>query len=153
MQKINQLVSELARAREVEEQLEDEVAAIEAEVAEMVAARYGQILDQKHEALETAKSDRLQAEVHLRHAALEAYEFDGTKKPHPSVEIRVYTNLVYDKGAALKFCTTLGKFLKLDAKAFEKAAPHLDLDFVEQRDDPRTFISKELIVLAPEVKS
>lgn len=90
-----------------------------------------------------------QEEIHreaVEAAALAAYEETGNKRPCEGVEIKIYTQLIYDAHTALRWAMGRGleTLLKLDKRQFVKAAKTLNPEFVRQEQEPRVFISKDL---------
>jgi hypothetical protein len=139
---MNQLISNLARARQITQEYKDELAEIEAEIA---ASRLGQRLERVKELLATAKADAQDADDAVRRATLIEYRRDGEKKPHPSVQVKMYTVLEYDPDEAKQFCLrSYPDGLNLNKRAFEKAARVLKPDCVTIDKEPRPTVAKDL---------
>ena len=59
----------------------------------------------------------------VRQIAVELFEQNGDKKPHPAVDIKEMTSMDYDDALAIAWCThRLPAALKLDKSLFEKHA-------------------------------
>lgn len=84
---------------------------------------------------------------YVREATLAAYRADpSNKQPAPGVGIRVTTRLTYDEAKAMMWALDhqMPQLLKLNVKAFEKAAPALGLPFVETVSTPSATIASDL---------
>jgi predicted nucleic acid-binding protein len=66
----------------------------------------------------------------IKSAALDEFKSTGEKKLLGGIGIRETQTLEYDSGKAFMFAKEKDMFLTLDDKAFKKAAPSLNLDFV-----------------------
>ena len=87
--------------------------------------------------------DRLTFQV--REAALAAYAEDGNKKPCPGIQIKLYSVVEFDEAEALAWCRDYGgSLLRLDMKAFEKAAPALHGAPISITQEPRVTIARDL---------
>ena len=84
------------------------------------------------------------AEEVIQAQSLEAYEKHQDKKPLPGVSVKVFMVLKYEEEKALNWAVSKGMCLSLDKKAFEKVASAAGLEFVEQVEEPRVQISKDL---------
>jgi hypothetical protein len=84
------------------------------------------------------------AEEQLRKAGIEIYEETREKHPHPTVEIKVFSEKVYEYTRALEWATKHQMALKLDQEAFERIADSIHLDFVVKVDTPKVHIKKDL---------
>ena len=81
----------------------------------------------------------------VRAIALSEFGSTGVKSAHPAVTIKMFKRFVYDARQALDYAREhIPNALKLDARAFEKAAQALGLDFVTIEDDPRPQIASDL---------
>lgn len=126
---------ELAEAKAHQAQLETDLA----NTAEWAR------LDQHRTYTANVKQNLEQAETALRDAGWQAYQDTGDKAPHPAIKIKLFTVLKYDLGRAKDYCIAhLPNALKLDARTFEKAAPALGLDWVEEAKEPRAEIAGDL---------
>ena len=136
-------IKQLAHTRDVEAQYRQEIADLEAEIA---ATPLGQRLTRvRDELLKVAQADVADAEGSVRKRALEMYQTDGNKRPHPAVTVKEFTTLSYDSAQALDYARQhLPQAVKLDTRAFEKAAKVLELDFVTIAKDPRPTITRDL---------
>ena len=97
--------------------------------------------------LKSRKATLAYEEDELRRLALATYQDDPTnKKPGPGVAIRMVTRWEYDAQLALEWVVEHGlvKMVKLDAKAFEKAAPALGLLDVTLVEEAQATISTNL---------
>jgi hypothetical protein len=86
-------------------------------------------------------------ENELREMALADFKVTGSKKPHPSMGIRVNLKFVYDPAVALDWAKTeLRTALVLDTKAFEAfvKASTVSLPFVEVQQIPSATIATDL---------
>ena len=90
--------------------------------------------------------DRLENE--LRQFALNQYLDDNNKHPHPKIEIKIFKFVdILNEGAAREWCfLNFRPALKLDTKAFEKAAKdgNIPPDLAALREEPRVLISSVL---------
>lgn len=88
-------------------------------------------------------------EGEVKEIALRRFVETGDKRPHPSVQIKEFTRLDYDKDLALAYAIkNLQLAVKLDATAFEKVAKVMPLEFVTVRKEPAAQIAKNLVMLA-----
>ena len=86
-----------------------------------------------------------QDEEDVRRQALATYAETGDKAPHPAVKIKDFTVLDYEPGAALDYARVyIPRAVKLDKRAFEKAARVLEPDFVKITQEPRATIARDL---------
>ena len=139
------LIQRLAQARQIHIEYQDELAGLEQEIQQMVDEIYGRGLERVRSLLATAQADLADAENAARQRALLGYLKDGEKKPHPAVQIKIYTTLAYGLDDAKKFCIEKHPdALKLDKRAFEKAAKVLRPDCVTVESEPRPTIAQDL---------
>ena len=144
---LNELVNELAEARQRGATLKAEAAWLQDQIAALVAQHYGK--DQERINAEMADVERriAEADTAVRQAALDAYTANGNKHPHPAVTVKVFEVLEYDKTEALTYCIRhLWTALKMDARKFEAVAKAAELDFVTRRQEPRATIATKLEV-------
>jgi hypothetical protein len=93
------------------------------------------------------------AESMVRELALVEHALTGDAKPAEGVQIKEFTKVVYAPNLALDWCRAHApKYLQLDTKAFEKAAPVLkDLGApVELTKEPRLQIATDLSAWLPD---
>jgi hypothetical protein len=147
---MNDLIAQLARARDIEQEYRTEIAELEQEIA---ATKLGQRLAYvKSDLLPTAKADVEDATAAVRRAGVEVFEETGMTRPHPAVQIKRYKVLDYDADEALNYARFyLPQALKLDRRIFEKIAVTLieefakaELDFVAISKEPRATIARDL---------
>ncbi len=139
---MDELIRRLAYDRKVEAEYRQEIAEIEAEIA---ASPLVKQLERARELLKVAQADVADSEEDVRKAALEAYQADGSKKPHPAVAVKVYTVLDYDPAQALDYARQhLPQAVKLDKRMFEKVAKVADFPFVDITTEPRVTIARDL---------
>ena len=142
---LNDYITKLAVARKVLTEYKAEKAELDAEIAALVAEKYGKAQERIDSLLETARADVDDAEAAVRVMALDAYKQTGDKHPHDAVQIRVYTRLDYDQEMAFRYCTEhLTTALKMNARKFEKVAKAAELDFVDFIEDPRPTVARDL---------
>lgn len=130
-------------------QLRQEVAEIKEEVdkaqADLEATAEWQRIASIKEQLKQRQDAQAEAEDHIRYLALMEWENDGNKHPHPAITIKTMTRLDYDQEAAKSYSIAhLPNALKLDTRAFEKAAKVLGLDFVIITNHPQATIATDL---------
>ena len=90
-----------------------------------------------------------EAEANVRSVALAEFAVNHDKHPHPAITIKMMTRLNYDQDAAKSYSIAhLPNALKLDTRAFEKAAKALDLDFVTITEEPTAAIDSDLSMWA-----
>lgn len=103
--------------------------------------------------LKTKKAELEDLEKELKQSlseeALEEYQETGNKKFPGGIAIREEKSVDYEEDKAFEFAKEKGMFLKLDRKAFEKAADSLGLSFVEISKKPKVTFPK-VIKLAEE---
>ena len=86
-----------------------------------------------------------ETEATVRELAVDFYNTTGDKRAHEVVTVKVYDVLEYDPTVALNYCREhLPNALKLDARAFEKAAKAIPLAFVEIVETPKATIASDL---------
>jgi hypothetical protein len=101
----------------------------------------------KQAAQESMEAHQMMCETEdtVRALAVDFYTSTGDKRAHEAVSVKVFPELEYDPAIALNYCTEhLHSVLKLDTKAFEKAAKVIPLSFVEVREVPKAQISTDL---------
>jgi hypothetical protein len=84
------------------------------------------------------------AEEVIEAQALDTYTKTQDKKPLPGVTVKIFKGLKYDEQKALAWAAEKKMCISLDKKAFEKVASAANLDFVEQIEEPRVQVSKDL---------
>ena len=137
MDDLNNLVLELAQARAEAAEARARLTAL------MVSAAIIEAQADEHFAVARVAD----LEDAVRKAALEEYAASGNKHPHLAVAVRVNKRLRYDPATALAYCCEhFDAAVKtvLDARAFEKVAGNLGLDFVEPVEEPQATISSDL---------
>jgi len=86
-----------------------------------------------------------ETEDQVRALAVDFYTATGDKRAHGAVTVKVFRDLVYDEVMALIYCRQhLPNALKLDARAFEKAAKVIPLSFVDVVETPKATIATDL---------
>ncbi len=84
----------------------------------------------------------------IRNEALTEFAFNGTKKPHEAVTIKMFkTVTVKDEAQAREWCfTNFRPALKLDAKVFESAVKdgNIPAELATVKDEPRAQIATKL---------
>ena len=86
-----------------------------------------------------------ETEATVRALAVDFYTATGDKRAHEAVTVKVFRDLVYDEVMALIYCRQhLPNALKLDTRAFEKAAKAIPLAFVEFTETPKATIASDL---------
>lgn len=142
MADLNDLVSELARARVELAGVRAQLEALMANDAIVEAQAYERSTKMRIAELENA----------IRGAALKEYAENGNKRPHSAIAVRINKRLRYDVNAALEYCRKhfdAAVEVVLNTKVFEKAAPNLDLDFVQVVEEPQATIASDLTPYLP----
>lgn len=142
MADLNDLVSELARARVELAGVRAQLEALMANDAIVEAQAYERSTKMRIAELENA----------IRKAALKEYAENGNKRPHSAIAVRINKRLRYDVNAALEYCRKhfdAAVEVVLNTKVFEKAAPNLDLDFVQVVEEPQATIASDLTPYLP----
>lgn len=142
MADLNDLVSELARARVELAGVRAQLEALMANDAIVEAQAYERSTKMRIAELENA----------IREAALKEYAGNGNKRPHSAIAVRINKRLRYDVNAALEYCRKhfdAAVEVVLNTKVFEKAAPNLDLDFVQVVEEPQATIASDLTPYLP----
>lgn len=142
MADLNDLVSELARARVELAGVRAQLEALMANDAIVEAQAYERSTKMRIAELENA----------IREAALKEYAENGNKRPHSAIAVRINRRLRYDVNAALEYCRKhfdAAVEVVLNTKVFEKAAPNLDLDFVQVVEEPQATIASDLTPYLP----
>lgn len=142
MADLNDLVSELARARVELAGVRAQLEALMANDAIVEAQAYERSTKMRIAELENA----------IREAALKGYAENGNKRPHSAIAVRINKRLRYDVNAALEYCRKhfdAAVEVVLNTKVFEKAAPNLDLDFVQVVEEPQATIASDLTPYLP----
>ena len=139
---MNKAVTALAYDRQIEAGCKAEVVKAEAALRATDAWQY---LERQRQYLEVAQADVACATAEVRKYALDIYEATGHKSPHPAVKIKMYTMLEYNLAEALDYAREhLPKAVKLDKRAFERAAKAIEPDFVTVSQEPRASIARNL---------
>jgi hypothetical protein len=132
----------LASYRSIEAEYRDEIAQIEAEIAETPA---GKRLARARDLLKVAQGDVADVDKDVRVLALNAYAINNDRYPHPAIEIKMVTAIAYDESQAINYCREhLPKALKLDKRQFEKVAKVAEPDFVTVKQEPKAYIASDL---------
>lgn len=142
MADLNDLVSELARARVELAGVRAQLEALMANDAIVEAQAYERSTKMRIAELENA----------IREAALKEYAENGNKRPHSAIAVRINKRLRYDVNATLEYCRKhfdAAVEVVLNTKVFEKAAPNLDLDFVQVVEEPQATIASDLTPYLP----
>ena len=138
---MDKLIRDLAIARRDVSDFKDCIEAVKKEIEK----EYGKELSDLNEELSLAQARANDAERAIREAALESYQADGNKHPHPTITVKVFTYLLYDEGVALDYCIQhLPSALKMDKTKFEKVAKVVQPDFVEIGQEPKPTIARDL---------
>jgi len=141
-ERLKPFLVELARARQTEANLQDDVADLEAKIA---ASPDGLKLARLKEQLETAKEYTGLADVALRQATVEEFQRTGIKALLAGATVREYTVLHYTDEDALEYARQhLPQALKLDKKPFENVARVIELPFVMVEVVPKAIIARDL---------
>jgi len=139
---IQEPVSELALARQIEAQCKADVADIQ---AELEASGLWKLLQERKAMLKAAQDAASAQYDYVRELGVTAYGETGNKKVHPAVTVKMYTTLAYDPADALEYAREhLHNALKLNKSAFEKVAKVADLDFVTIGQKPGATVAKDL---------
>lgn len=139
---IQESISKLALARQIEAKCKADVADIQ---AELEASALWRVLTERKADLKAAQKAASAQYDYVRELGVTTYDETGDKKVHPAVTVKMYTILTYDSADALEYAREhLPGALKLVTRAFEKAAKVLDLDFVAINQEPRADIAKDL---------
>lgn len=139
---MQELIQALARDRHKEAEYKQEAKRLQ---AVFMATPDGQKLAEIRSKLPAAREDINRAVKAVQKAALEAYKSNGKKRVHKAVIVKLYTTLEYDLVKARHWARkSLPSALKLDVRAFEKAAKAIDFDFVEKLTEPRVKIARDL---------
>ena len=137
--KLNELAKQLADARKHAAVLEELVATLEAEItAHPLYSKWKDVQKELKEA--QAQADVAKALFGME--AIAEYNRSGEKKPHPAVEIKIMTEILYDDEEALKYARLhIPNAVKLDAKKFEAVALASELSFVRTEEYPKAYVS------------
>jgi hypothetical protein len=99
------------------------------------------------ERLDEAKKQVNQQKDVVEKEVLAQYARSKETKYPGGLGIRVYKTPTYSPDEALEWAKEKKMFLKLDTKAFEKAAGGMDLDFVKIEDVPKMTVPSKGIVI------
>lgn len=139
---MNEVVIRLASRRQIETEYKVKIAQAQAALETTDAWQY---LEQLRRHLEGARADVGLTTAEVRKQALAIYDETGSKSPHPAVKVKMYTVLKYNLAEALNYAREhLPKAVKLDKRAFEKAAKAIEPDFVTINQEPRASIARNL---------
>jgi hypothetical protein len=95
--------------------------------------------------VEESRAEQEAAEAALREAVLAIFALKGNKHPHPATGVRVTSRLVYDPQVITEWAREhLPAVLVLDAKTFERVAPHLMVPGVSTVEEPIATIAQDL---------
>lgn len=144
MDALEEWITRLARARQIESEYRREIRDLEAELADTPAGR--RLAEVRATYLPTACADVTDAEDAVRRQALALFESNGHhKQVHPAVTVKDVIHLQYDPEVALEYARQhLPKALKLDKRAFDKVARVLEPDFVTQTVEHKPYIARDL---------
>lgn len=147
MDTLDELVRELAKQRQTVEMYTGLVKEAQGLIEQTAAWRQWKKLAER----EVEQYDVLHAlEEQVHAAALHQFVETTEKKPHPAVQIKMFTRLDYDPERAKIYCMEhVPAALKLDARAFEKVAKVLMLDWVESVPYPRAQVAGDLSEYLP----
>lgn len=81
--------------------------------------------------------------VPIEEEAKKLFKETKEKSLYGGIGIKEYTTITYDPKKATDWALEKKMFLNLDAKAFEKAAPSLNLDWVKTGKEPKVTFPKE----------
>ena len=139
--RLNELAQQLADARKHAAVLEELVATLEAEItAHPLYSKWKDVQKELKEA--QAQADVAKALFGME--AIAEYNRSGEKKPHPAVEIKIMTEILYDDEEALKYARLhIPNAVKLDAKKFEAVAVASELSFVRTEEYPKAYVSNK----------
>lgn len=104
--------------------------------------------------LDEAKELQDQLAEDIKAGALDEYATTGDKKPHPAVQVKLFSKLQYDEQQAYEYCLdSLPQALKLDKRTFEQYAKGVakvaPVAFVETVFEPRAQIASDLSEYLP----
>lgn len=146
------LVQEVAKARSMMDSYEKDADILRTSIAQTIES---QMLDElTRNTMPMVAARVYELEALLKQGALRYFAETEDKHPTPGVDIKVFTELEYDKSLALDYCREhLPSALKLDSVKFERVAKVLAeeplLSFVKQHETPRAEIRRDLGILAP----
>lgn len=81
----------------------------------------------------------------VRAEALAAFQETGNKQPWPGVQIKMYSKIEFSEEEARAWCFDYaGSLLKLDTRAFQRAAPALPDAPITITKEPRATIASDL---------
>jgi hypothetical protein len=133
----------LAKARRIEQELRDEIAQLEAALADTPEGR--RLAEIKARDLPRATQYTEMCDDSVRTDALRLYEQTGQKKVHPEVQIKEITTMEYDPAAALEYARQhLVQAIKLDKVTFEKVAKVAPPAFVTVHKEAAPYITRDL---------
>lgn len=138
---LNELAQDLVNARKHAAALEEMAAILKAEI--MAHPLYSKWKDMQEE-LDMAETQIYIAKTLFGMEAIAEYNRTGEKKPHPAVEVKIMTEVLYDDEEALKYARIhIPNAVKLDTKKFEAAAKALELPFVKIEEYPKAYVSNK----------
>ena len=135
-------IGALAQGRRELKELVAESKRLEQQIA---ASDAGQEHAQTMERIAETKRHISCLENSCREGALEVFRINGETSIHPALKVKQYTVLNYSPELAKAWC--MRKFadgLRLDKRAFEKAAKVLRPKFVAVETEPRLTIARDL---------
>lgn len=139
--KLNELAQQLAEARQHAATLESLADHLEAEITSHPL--YSKWKDVQEE-LKVAQAQADVAKAIFGMEAIAEYNRSGERKPHPAVEVKIMTEVLYDDEEALKYARLhIPNAVKLDTKKFEAAAKALELPFVRTEEYPKAYVSSK----------
>ena len=139
---VENLVLDLARAREEKEYTKERIGRLQAEIA---LTPLGEQLQSAMDCLAAAEETVATADSTLRKATLDGYHRTHEKRPHKAVTVKIYTVLEYDAEAAIMEAIEHFRWtLKLDKRKFDRIAKDADFAFVTKRVDPRVSVARDL---------
>lgn len=142
---LNYLVPELARAKRDQSEAQADLDALNKAAQALVQKQYGVLIANAELLLEAAKNTASELDEQVRTRAVADFEATGNKRPHPAVGVGEYTTLDYQEEQALQWGIQFGTCVKLDKRAFEKAAKALgNIEFVKISTEPRARIDSKL---------
>lgn len=142
-QSMDELIEQLAYLRLVQKNIKDQLD----EIKKRLASDPDLLLFQCFLSDANAQMDELDTQI--RKLAIESFGESANKHPHPAIEIKEVSNLVYDDQLAIMWCMHhLPNALQLNRTLFEKHARSISdtspIKFVSIKQAPKAFINTDL---------